>query len=314
MDLRSLRYFVRVVELGSLTRAAASLHIAQPALTRHIQRLEEEFGTNLLQRASRGVTVTEAGDLLYRRGSLLLREAEQLKAELLDHGGHPAGPVVLGITPPACPIFAPPLLAQIRTLYPRIDLKISEGFSSVLGYWLVNGDIDVAIISDRDILQGLQPRWIAQEELLFLSQPGRWDRAWISVDELTSTPLILTDGIQKRIEGMLARSLTVDMKLNSLEVIRCMVQSGLGVSILPYSAARNEITSGAIQALRIGENGVSRRLALCTAETRRVSTATRIVVETLGLISAELMASGHFTYTPAALEEPRKGRSRARRI
>jgi LysR family transcriptional regulator, nitrogen assimilation regulatory protein len=296
MDLRSLRYFVRVVDFGSVTRAAAHLHIVQPALTRHIQRLEKELGVTLLERASRGVKVTGAGELLYKRGTELLREADRLKDELLDHGGHPAGRVVLGITPPACPIFAPPLLQRVRAQFPRIDIQISEAFSRVLSSWLINGDIDVAIISDRDILQGLRTRWIAREELLFLSKPGRGAKSWISADELCATPLILTDGIHKRVEAMLATPLMVDMKLNSVEVILQLVQGGVGVSILPYSAARDEIESGTIQALRIGESGLSRRLALCTSESRRVSTATRIVVETLASVSADLMAAGHFTY------------------
>jgi LysR family transcriptional regulator, nitrogen assimilation regulatory protein len=301
MDLRSLRYFVRVVDFGSLTRAAAHLHIAQPALTRHIQRLEEEFGATLLQRASRGVTTTDAGELLYRRGSELLRDAERLRDELLDHGGQPAGRVVVGITAPACPIFAPPLLQRIRAQFPRISVKISEGFSSVLGSWLVNGDIDVGLISDREIPHGLRATRIVQEELLFLSQPGRANADWICIDELIATPLILTDGIQKRLEAMLSTRLIVDMKLNSVEVIRQLVQSGLGVSVLPYSATRDEIMSGAIQAFRIGETGMSRQLTLCTSETRRVSTATGIVVETLASISAELMEAGHFTYKPGAV-------------
>lgn len=303
MDLRSLRYFVRVVDFGSLTRAAAHLHIAQPALTRHIQRLEEEFGATLLQRASRGVTVTDAGELLYRRGTELLRDAERLRDELLDHGGQPAGRVVLGITAAACPIFAPPLLQRIRAQFPRISVKISEGFSSVLGAWLVNGEIDVAILSDREIPHGLHATSIAQEELLFLSQPGRATAGWISIDELLATPLILTDGIQKRMEAMLSSPVVVDMKLNSVEVIRHLVQSGLGVSVLPYSAARDEILSGALQAFRIGKDGMSRQLTVCTSETRRVSTATGIVVDAVASISAGLMDAGHFTYKPGLLAQ-----------
>ena len=296
MDLRSLRYFIRVVEFGSLTRAAANLHIAQPALTRHIQRLEDEFGITLLERASRGVTMTEAGDLLYRRGTELLREADRLRDELLDHSGQPAGRVVVGITATACAIFARPLLQRIRAQSPRISVNISEGFSKVLGTWLANGDIDVAVVSDSDIAPGLRALRVVEEELLFLTPPGRATSAWISTDELVATPLILSDGIHKRVETILSTPLTIDMKLNSIELIRHLVQDGVGVSILPYSAARHEIMSGAVQAFRIGEKGISRQLAVCTSETRRVSTATRLVVDTLASISRELMEEGYFTY------------------
>ncbi|MEA2985785.1 MAG: LysR family transcriptional regulator, nitrogen assimilation regulatory protein [Alphaproteobacteria bacterium] len=296
MDIRSLRYFVRVVDFGSFTRAAANLHIAQPALTRHIQRLEDEFGLTLLERASRGVTMTEAGDLLYRRGTELLRDADRLRDELLDHSGQPAGRVVVGITATACAIFARPLLQRIRAQFPRITVNISEGFSKVLGSWLVNGDIDIAVVSDSDISPGLRALNVVQEELLFLARPGRANTGWISPEELATTPLILSDGIHKRVEAILSTPLTIDMKLNSVELIRHLVQDGVGVSILPYSAARDEILSGTLQAFRIGETGISRQLALCTSETRRVSTATRVVVDTLASISGELMEEGYFTY------------------
>jgi LysR family transcriptional regulator, nitrogen assimilation regulatory protein len=298
MDLRSLRYFLRVVEFGSLTRAAANLHIAQPALSRHIQRLEDEFGVTLLERASRGVTMTDAGDLLYKRGTELLRDADRLRDELLDHSGQPAGRVVVGITATACPIFARPLLQSVRAQFPRISVNISEGFSKVLGSWIVNGDIDVAVVSDSDISHGLRALKLVEEELLFLAPPGRSTASWISAEELAATPLLLSDGIHKRVEAILSTSLTIDMKMNSIELIRHLVQDGVGVSILPYSAAREEIMSGSIQAYRIGENGICRQLALCTSETRRISTATRIVVETIASISRDLVKEGHFTYVP----------------
>jgi LysR family transcriptional regulator, nitrogen assimilation regulatory protein len=300
MDLRSLRYFLRVVEFGSLTRAAANLHIAQPALTRHIQRLEDEFGVTLLERANRGVTMTDAGDLLYKRGTELLRDADRLRDELLDHSGQPAGRVVVGITATACPIFARPLLQNVRAQFPRISVNISEGFSKVLGSWIVNGDIDVAVVSDSDISHGLRALKLVEEELLFLAPPGRSTASWISAEELAATPLLLSDGIHKRVEAILSTSLTIDMKMNSIELIRHLVQDGVGVSILPYSAAREEIMSGSIQAYRIGENGICRQLALCTSETRRISTATRIVVDTIASISRELVEEGHFTYVPHA--------------
>ena len=252
----------------------------------------------LLDRANRGVTVTAAGELLYRRGTDLLREAERLREELLDHKGQPAGRVVVGITATACSIFAPLVLQRIRADYPRISLNILEGYSKTLGSWILSGDVDVGLISDLDISHGLRARKVVEEELLLLTPPGAREAGWISIDELIATPLILSDGIHKRVEAVLSLPLTVDMKLTSIELIRDLVHSGVGVSILPYSAARDKTLAGALDAFRIGKHGIRRQLAVCTSETRRMSTAARVVVDMLAAISRELVEAGYFTYRP----------------
>src|SRR5882762_2530282 len=124
MELRSLGYFVRIAELGSITRAAAHLRLAQPALTRHVQRLEEELGVALFTRANRGVRLTEAGQKLLESAERILRDVERTGDEIRAHKAHPSGKIVLAVTPTLCPVVVPELFARMTQQYPMVELKV----------------------------------------------------------------------------------------------------------------------------------------------------------------------------------------------
>src|SRR5713226_7593056 len=124
MELRSLTYFARIAELGSITRAAAHLHVAQPALTRHVQRLEEELNVTLFTRANRGVRMTEAGQRLLDSAMRILRDVERAGDEIRAHKAHPSGKIVLAVTPTLCPVVVPELFARMRRHYPMVELKV----------------------------------------------------------------------------------------------------------------------------------------------------------------------------------------------
>ena len=124
MELRSLAYFLRIAELGSITRAAAHLRLAQPALTRHVQRLEEELGVPLFTRANRGVRLTEAGQKLLESAARILREVERTGDEIRAQDAHPSGRIILGITPTLCPVLVPEFLPAP---YRKSVLSVSAG-------------------------------------------------------------------------------------------------------------------------------------------------------------------------------------------
>src|SRR2546430_16702606 len=123
MELRSLAYFARIAELGSITRAAAHLRLAQPALTRHVQRLEEELGVALFTRANRAVRLTEAGEKLLESASRILRDVEPTGDEIRAQNAPPSGRITLGITPTLCPIPEPELFPRIRYAFRPIAVK-----------------------------------------------------------------------------------------------------------------------------------------------------------------------------------------------
>src|SRR5438093_10761788 len=145
MELRSLAYFTRIAELGSITRAASHLRLAQPALTRHVQRLEDELGVALFTRANRGVRLTEAGEKLLEGATRILRDVERTGDEIRAQDAQPSGRIILGITPTSCPILVPELFARLRGDYPRVELKVMHAGMVRLEEVVIDGRAHIAL-------------------------------------------------------------------------------------------------------------------------------------------------------------------------
>ena len=129
MDVRQLRYFVNIVDYGSLGRAAEKLYVAQPSLSQQMARLEEELGVPLLLRSNHGVTPTAEGNALYRHARLVLRQMEQLKQEVSKGGGAESGTVALGLPTTMVSVLAVPLFERVQDKYPEIRLQFFESMS-----------------------------------------------------------------------------------------------------------------------------------------------------------------------------------------
>jgi len=254
MELRSLHYFVRIAELGSITRASAHLHVAQPALTRHIQRREDELDVTLFTRANRGVRLTEGGQKLLESAQRILRDVERAGDEIRAHKAHPSGKIVLAVTPTLCPVVVPDLFARMRRHYPMIELKVVHAGMVRLEEFLVDGRVDLALLSEMSKSRLIVSTRLAEEEMVLVTKPGARPRTIVSPDELSRTPLILGDGLRAAMETLLAGrgvELQVDTELNDHETIRLMVQQGVGASILPHSSVCRECARGLAEAHRI---------------------------------------------------------------
>jgi LysR family nitrogen assimilation transcriptional regulator len=317
MELRSLFYFVRIAELGSITRAAAHLQIAQPALTRHIQRLEDELDAPLFTRANRGVRLTEAGQKLLDSAQRILRDIERAGDEIRAHKAHPSGKIILGVTPPLCPVVVPELFARMREHYPLIELKVIHAGTSRLEEFIVSGLVDLALMAMISRSRLIALTRLAEEEMVLVTRSGARPPSFVTAEELNHTPLILGDGMRTSLEVLLAGrgiALRVDTELDDHETIRLMVQQGVGASILPYSSIYRECARGLAQAHRITESGVFRILALGVAESRAPSAArqavAKVVTEVLGDIEAagklhsQIPAPTNTIPMPPAIVEP----------
>src|SRR5437773_4952487 len=193
MELRSLGYFVRIAELGSITRAAAHLRLAQPALTRHVQRLEEELGVALFTRANRGVRLTEAGQKLLESAERILRDVERTGDEIRTQDAHPSGRIILGVTPTLCPVLAPELSARMRRDYRRVELKVVHAGMVRLEEFVIDGRVDVALLSELSRSRLIVSTRPAQEEMVLVTKrgarPGAQPSGTVNGEELSRTPL-----------------------------------------------------------------------------------------------------------------------------
>jgi LysR family transcriptional regulator, nitrogen assimilation regulatory protein len=295
MELRGLHYFVRIAELGSITRASAHLQIAQPALTRHVQRLEEELDAALFTRANRGVRLTEAGHRLLESAQRILRDVERAGDEIRAHKAHPSGKVVLGVTPTLCPVVVPELFGRMRRHYPMIELKVVHAGTVRLEEFVVDGRVDIGLLAEISRSRLILSTRLAEEEMVLVTKPGTRSRQTVSLDELGQTPLILGDGLRAAMETLLAGhpiELQVETELNDHETIRLMVQQGVGASVLPHSSVYRECSRGLVEAHRITANGIFRTLALGVAANRNTSLAREAVAEIVTQVLSEIDAEG----------------------
>lgn len=297
MELKQLRYFVRIVELGSISRAAMDLDLVQSALSQQMTRLEGELSTRLLQRLPQGVTPTEAGVAFFREAQLTLRHAEQAvrsakKARL-------SGTVSVGLAPTTAAVLGLPLMQQMRERYPNVRLHMVESLSGHLSSMLNARQLDLAILFDSPIRasQHIESarRWrvspLIEEDLFFITAQSKRQLQHsksIKLSQLTQEPLILPTGphgLRSTLNAAFARANVtpqVVLEIDSLAMLMDAVLGGLGGTLQPWAAvARAGENRSKLRMARISDAQVKRVNLLCGLSDDELSPAalaTRVVL------------------------------------
>ncbi len=240
MQFRRLRYFVKIVDAGSFSRAAAVVHVAQPALSQQIADLEAELGMALLLRTPRGVRPTPAGEALYREASAILRQVENLPATLRSAGGAPAGAVGLGLSSTLASTISAPLIDAARAAMPKVTLRLTTANSLTVGDRLRSGGLDLAIVFEDEPLPGFL-RWPLFRQRFYFVHRDRPVRPGepLTIERVAALPLVLP--IQPNVarapfdRGFAAAGLTPEVvaEADVLSSILSAVQAGIGGAILP---------------------------------------------------------------------------------
>lgn len=297
MDLKQLEYFVRVAELGSFTRAAVALDVAQPALSRQVRLLEVELRQTLLVRNGRGATPTDAGKLLLAHGRGILHQVERAKEELGRVRGALAGRVAIGLPPSLARVLAVPLTRAFRQTLPQASLSISEGLSANMQEWLLTGRLDIAVLYNAQPVPEIEIQPLREEELWLVQQrpPGLSEDPPpppMPLRELAEVPLIIPsrpNAIRMQVETELAnigcRPL-VALEIDGVSAILDLVADGAGAALLSRNAVASSIKPSAYR-LRGITPAMRTRLSLATSSQRP---ATLTQQQTLALIAATLEA------------------------
>ncbi|MDI6028793.1 LysR substrate-binding domain-containing protein [Corticibacterium sp. UT-5YL-CI-8] len=270
MNLRQLRYFAKIVELGNITRAAEQLYVAQPALGLQIRALENDLRVSLLVRHSRGVTPTAAGELLYKRATEILRAVSDAKKEISSFGGPEHESIVLGLSPGVMNLLGRDILVEAREHLPGVSLSLVEEMSYVLIEALERDEVDIALAYEAPERPGLIRVPIIEEELLFISAnpitPDNGDT--IDFTTLIRQPLALATGkdVVRQLFGAAAERLTVmpniAFEASSVGVMKNLVSSGAAASIMPYGTVINELERSQLHSCRISNPTLKRTLYL----------------------------------------------------
>ena len=172
MEISQLRTILHVAELGSLSKAADRLRIAQPALSRQVRLLEDELGIRLFERHGRGMVVTEAGTAVLRHAARILAEMEEIRATVADDDAPLRGLVSVGMPPTVSDILAEPLVSAFQARHPEAKIRLVSAYSGYLMDWLHRGDVDVAIMYETRPLRSLRTKPLLEEVLYLIGAPG----------------------------------------------------------------------------------------------------------------------------------------------
>ncbi|MDX1484235.1 MAG: LysR substrate-binding domain-containing protein [Alphaproteobacteria bacterium] len=306
MTIKQLQYFLRIAELKSFSKAAAHLHVAQPALGLQVRKLEEELGVKLLNRHSRGVTPTEAGLLLRDHALVILRQVERARLSVTDLSGPPRGKIAVGVTPTLNLILATQLVERCRRDYPEISLSIVDAMSEDLMEWVENDRLDIAYSYNPSAVQGLICEPLLTEDLCLIG-PGEDASAseTARISELAGLPLILTSassGLRSLVEEAAARKnldLNLVLEIDSVTATKEMVAKGIGFTILPLGAVRREVEDGRLTARRFARPALSRNMYLAYSASRPASNAMTAIREVMREVVQENLASGHWSWRRA---------------
>lgn len=281
MELRQLRYLVAVADERHFTRAAEREHIAQPALSQQIRRLEAELGLTLVERTTRRVAMTQAGDLLVGRARRVLAELDAAHAELASLAGVQAGRLSVGALHTMGPVDLSLLLASFHRTHPGIDLEVREQSSEELAEMLRVDEIDLAFLSVTEHIQsrGLTFQRLVSEELVAVLPTGHplAGRPSIRFGELANEAFISFrrgSRLRELLDWAAAEAgfeIRITLESNESRRIRSLVSSALGVAILPRSDATGAGAPVAVAALV--EPSLTRDVTLAARTQRRLSPA-----------------------------------------
>jgi LysR family nitrogen assimilation transcriptional regulator len=247
VNVKQLRYFVSIAAEGTFTKAAAKLHVAQPALSRQISLLEEELGTPLLVRHRRGVGLTDAGAALLERARPVLLAMDRIQSEIGDFSTAPSGTLRIGCTPTLTSRLIVNPLRRIMERFPKVGVQIQEGVSHQLCRAVLSDELDCAIVSENLAETFLAAEALFDEQVWLFGPISKKRPGKTTLHQIAKLPMILARSPQttrRVIDQALARArlkLNVVAESDSIQATREFILGGVGHTIAPYSALIGDV-------------------------------------------------------------------------
>lgn len=248
MELHQLQYFVAIAETGGFSRAAQRCNVAQPSLSQQIIKLERELGQKLFDRLGRTVALTEAGQVLLPRAQLILAEVKGIERRLSQEIDDGHGHLAVGFIPTIAPFLLPNVIKRFAQSYPQAELSVYEDFTEVLVNNLVEGKLDVGIMSLPINNKLIVTEEICTEFLLIASSQHHdlIKRASLKTKELEEFPFIALNEVHCLGEQVQSFCYQQDVSLDivcytsQLSTVHRCVALGLGVSLVPQILAATD--------------------------------------------------------------------------
>lgn len=291
MNLTQLRYFVRVAEMGSFSKAAIELDVAQPALSRQVRLLETDLHVTLLQRTGRGVLLTEAGKRLYDHAVSILQLVAHAREDIGANRDVATGRIVVGLPPSTGRMLTLPLVDAFKQHLPKARLAVVEGLSAHITEWISTGRVDLGLVHNPDANPAIETTHVLEEPLCLVSAAKGAPRkpAPLPFAELVRMPLVLPEpshAIRKLLETqavLAGLKLNIAYEVSSVSAILELVRSGHGHAVLAPSAIAASGQASAFRMRPLTDRVLSSTLCLAVSAhkpaTPLLKQATRLLRE-----------------------------------
>ena len=303
LTIRQLEVFERIAQTGSLTQAATSLNIAQPALSRMVRQIEADLGTTLLYRTGRGVSLTQAGYRFLDRGVEILKQLRQMRLELEELGSTLQGTATVAMPTGVGRVVMVPLVTRFKELFPQARIRVIELFTGDIAEQLASGRVDVAAVYNQSRTNGVNHDRVAFEDLhlVGMGDSEAVQAADIPLRDAVGYPLILptrSEGVRGLLDRETANAglepnifLEVDATVSLLDLVR----KRLGYALFPFCVVHQEIESGELRAARIVVPFLRRTLMVTASTNRPLSPTAREAARLLRSVILELAPLGRWS-------------------
>lgn len=286
MELRNIKTFLCVAEQCSFSKAAVMLGYSQSTVTTQIQQLEQEFGTLLFERIHKTVRLTAAGTEFVGFAQKMLLTADEAK-NAMKRLPEENGELRIAMAESLCSTFFPDILERYHKEYPNVDLSITTGGTDDIFYMLRHNEADMVYTLDRRIYSTDLVTALEKEENVYFVASPSYSAAGkaVTLEELTKYDFILTEknmSYRKHLDELMAsKSLQIRpfLELGSVEMIRTLVERGIGISFLPYYAVKDSIKNGTLVKIDVSENQIEVWRQLIYHKNKWVSPAMRAMIK-----------------------------------
>ncbi|MCY1276873.1 HTH-type transcriptional regulator GltC [compost metagenome] len=288
-DLPDLRLFIHIAESPSLTQGARKAFLSPAAASARIKALEGQLGSRLLYRDSRGVELTPAGERLLQHARLIMRQVDYLKSEFTEYASDAAGHIRIFANTTAVTEFLPEILAGFLAERPGVTVDLQERLSRDIVRGVLDGSTDLGIIAGPVSASGLQVLHFSTDRLLLAVPHGhplagaktlklrdtlRYPH--VSLPEGTTLHAFLLDQVEQ-----MGEQLTLRIQVSSFEAICRMIESGVGIGVIPESAARRHSRTMKLATIALDEPWAVRERSMLVRDIEALPSCVRALIETL---------------------------------
>lgn len=287
MDLWQLHIFCKVVESRSFSKAGKTVHLSQPTVSSHIRDLEEHFGCRLIDRLSKEVLPTKAGELLYDYARKLLSLRDETETALADFHGKVRGRLVIGGSTIPGVYILPKVVGHFVSRYPEVRISLRIGDTDSVAAAILSGEVELGIVGAKTGEKKIvQEKLLADRMRLIVPADHKWaDQEEIEADMLLQEPFIVREpgsGTLKAIRTSLSRighdmeKLNITAEMGSTAAVIQGIKNHVGISFLSCMAVTDELRAGSLRALKVSGLDVKRNFYLSFCKDRTPSPLSQV--------------------------------------